>query len=324
MNGHGPPAIPTDDVARGVALMVGATAVLSFQDVLGKSLAGRYPVIEMLAVRAVVASAIVLVVVHLRWGLGCLRTDHVLAHLLRSTCMLSAFLLFYRALADLPLADATAIFFGAPFFMAVLGRVILKEELSARRLAVLGLGFLGVLVVVHPTPDGVEPAALLVVAGSFLYPLAMVTTRSLARHDPPQAMIAWTMLIQAAVAGVGTAFVWEAPTSRAWLEMIGLAGLGLVGNVGLILAFSRAPVAVLAPIEYIALVFAAVFGLAVWGDVPPPAFWIGAPLIVASSYLGTRLSRSADDGALVPVDVVDLAPPLPAPDDEPAGRPPTD
>jgi drug/metabolite transporter (DMT)-like permease len=281
-----------DDAARGIALMFTATAVLSFQDVLGKSLAGRYPVVEMLAVRAVVASAIVLTVVHLRWGLASLRTNHLVAHLIRSSCMLGAFLLYYRALEDLPLADATAIFFGAPFFMAVLGRVILKETVSRQRLGVLVLGFVGVLIVVRPSPSGVEPAALLVLAGSFLYPLAMVTTRSLSRHDSPQSMVAWTMVIQAVVAGIGSTLVWQAPTGRAWIEMTALAVLGLVGNVGLILAFSRAPVAVLGPIEYVALVFAAIFGFAVWGDVPQLAFWIGAPLIIASSILGSLLSRT--------------------------------
>jgi drug/metabolite transporter (DMT)-like permease len=280
-----------DDTARGVAFMFGASAVLSFQDVLGKSLTGSYPVIEILAVRAFVAATVVLVTVHVRWGLASLRTDQLWAHAFRSACMLGAFLLYFQALKDLPLADATAIFFGAPLFMAVLARVLLREHLSLSRIGVLLLGFVGVLIVVHPTTDGVQPAALLVLAGSILYPLAMITTRSLSRHDPAHSMLAWTLVIQAFVAGTGAAFTWETPSVPAWGKMAAMGLLTILGHAGLILAFSKARVAVLAPVEYVALVFAAIFGFVVWGDVPQLAFWIGAPLIVASSILGTLVDR---------------------------------
>ncbi len=285
-------AAGSDPVLHGVGYMFLATAALSLQDVLGKTLVERYPVIEVLAVRAVVGVVVVGGFVHVRWGLGSLRTRHLAVHLFRSSCLLGSFLLFYRSLRDLPLADATAIFFGSPLFMAILGRVVLRERLSRTRAVVLLLGFVGVLIVVHPSPDGVEPAALLVLGASFLYPAAAVTTRSLSRHDSAQSMLAWMLVLQTIAAGAVSAFVWESPTVGGWAAMSGIGILSIVGHAALILAFSRAPVAVLAPIEYLALVFAAVFGFAIWGDVPNVAFWVGAPIIVAASLIGTRIDRT--------------------------------
>jgi drug/metabolite transporter (DMT)-like permease len=267
--------------------MIAAIAVLSLQDVLGKTLAERYSVFQMMALRSVIALVLALPIVHHYIGLGSIRTTHWKAHLLRSSCMLGAFLLYYRALRDLPLADATAIFFGAPFFMSVLSWLLLHEPIGARRFAALALGFVGVLIIVQPTGDGFKPAALLVLIGSVLYPLAVVTTRSLSVHDSPTTMLIWLLVAQTVISGLVTPSVWESPTSTAWAQLAGIAVLTLLGHLALASAFSKAPVAVLAPLEYSALVFAAVFGFVVWGDVPGTTFWIGAPIIVASSILST-------------------------------------
>jgi drug/metabolite transporter (DMT)-like permease len=269
--------------------MLMAIGVLSLQDVLGKKLASDYSVFEMMALRSIIALVIAVPIVHYKFGLHSLRTTHWRAHLLRSSCMLGAFLLYYRSLRDLPLADATAIFFGAPFFMSVLSRLILGEPIGSRRFAALALGFVGVLIIVQPTGDGFKPAALLVLIGSVLYPLAVVTTRSLSTHDSPTTMLIWLLVTQTVISGAVTPTVWQSPTGTAWVQLLGIAVMTLLGHLALATAFGKAPVAVLAPLEYTALVFATVFGFVVWGDVPSAPFWVGAPIIVASSILSTLI-----------------------------------
>jgi drug/metabolite transporter (DMT)-like permease len=173
--------------------------------------------------------------------------------------------------------------------MSVLSWLLLHEPIGARRFAALALGFVGVLIIVQPTGDGFRPAAILVLIGSVLYPLAVVTTRSLSVHDSPTTMLMWLLVAQTMISGAVTPSVWKSPTGTAWMQLAGIAVLTLVGHLALASAFSKAPVAVLAPLEYSALVFAAVFGFAVWGDVPGAAFWIGAPIIVASSIMSTLI-----------------------------------
>jgi len=217
----------------------------------------------------------------------------------RLAAMLGAIFLFFTALQELPLADATAIAFGAPFVMLALSGPLLGERVSRGAWGAVIVGFVGVLVVVRPG-GSFEPAALLAVAASVLYALGMLTTRHLGRTESVLSMLFWMIAGQCAIALLALPFVWEPVEAKHWPLLAALACLNLLGQLGLVRAFSLAPVAVVAPFEYSALLWAAVLGFVVFGDVPSARLWFGAAIIIGAGIYTTVRTRPRTDPVPLP------------------------
>ena len=282
------------DRRAGVLYMSLGIAALSGMDALGKRVAADYSVFEMLAIRSTVALVLILGYLAARGQLGALRTAQPGGHALRALCGLVAFVCFYASLRHLPLADAVAIAFASPFLITALGRFVLKEEVTTRQWLAIAVGFLGMLVIVRPGASGFHPAALLVVVCSFAYAGLMILTRWMTRpHRPPEtnsAFVFYMLSGQAAAGWLVTVTRWRTPDAPAFLEMAGMGVLGIIGNFGLAQAFRVAPVATVAPFEYTGLIWAVVLGSVLFGDVPTPAFWVGAAIIVWAGLQAVRSS----------------------------------
>ena len=148
--------------------MIFGVGFFAVHDMVGKLVVENYPVAQMLALRSGIALLILVVITLQRGGLPPLPRAAVPAHLVRLAAMLGAIFLFFSALEELPLADATAIAFGAPFVMLLLSRPLLGEHVPRGAWGAVIVGFIGVLVIVQPGGD-VKPAALLAVGASILY-----------------------------------------------------------------------------------------------------------------------------------------------------------
>jgi drug/metabolite transporter (DMT)-like permease len=282
------------DKRAGVLYMVLGVAGLSGMDALGKRVAARYSVFEMLAIRSTVALVLILAFLAATRGLDALRTAQPGGHALRALCGLIAFVCFYASLRHLPLADAVAIAFASPFLITALGRFVLKEEVTARQWLAIAVGFAGMLVIVRPGAAGFHPASLLVLVCSLAYAGMMILTRWMTRpHRPAEtnsAFVFYMLAGQAAVGWLVTSTRWRAPDNAALAEMAGMGVLGILGNYGLAQAFRLAPVATVAPFEYTGLIWAVGYGAVLFGDVPAPTFWVGAAVIV---WAGLQAVRSA-------------------------------
>jgi drug/metabolite transporter (DMT)-like permease len=270
-----------EDTAAGVRAMAAGVAVFSVHDMVGKVIVEDYPVLQMLALRSGCALAILLVITATRGGLPPLPRAAVPAHIVRLASMLGAIFLFFTALEELPLADAVAIAFGAPFVMLALSGPILGERVPRGAWGAVGAGFVGVLIIVKPGGD-VKPAALLAVGASVLYAIGMLTTRRLGRTESVMSLLFWMIAGQFALGVIGLPFVWQPVEARHWPLLVGLAVLNLLGQLGLVRAFANAPPSVVAPFEYTALIWAAILGFIVFGDVPSARLWLGAAIIIAA------------------------------------------
>lgn len=295
-----PEVVHQDDTRRGVVAMVLGVAAFAAHDMVGKLVVEEYPVAQMLALRAGIAMAVLLVVAWRQGGVPPLRRETVLVHVVRLASMLGAIFLFFTALQTLPLADATAIAFGAPFVMLALSQPVLGERVPAGAWGAVAVGFVGVLIIVQPSGDGVEPAALLAVGASVLYALGMLTTRRLGRTDTVFGLMFWMIGGQFVVALLVLPFVWEPVEARHWPLLAALAALNLLGQLGIVHAFANAEVAVVAPFEYSALLWAGLLGFFVFGDVPAAAVWLGAPIIIGAGTYATLRTRPSGDPVPLP------------------------
>ena len=281
-----------DDRQTAVAAMLVAIASLSAMDALGKHLAAGYPVFQMLAVRSTIALVLIAAWLAAHRRLTTLRTEQPGAHAIRGIGGLVAFVCFYASLRHLRLADAVAIAFGTPFIVAAMGQFALGERVGLRRWIAIVFGFLGMLIIVRPTGSGFQPAAALVLVAGFAYALIMVLARWMTRpgrpHESTQSFVFYMLAGQAAIGWLVAISSWRPLTRMALLEMAAMGLCAIAGNYGLATAFRNAPVAVVAPFEYTGLIWALMFGAIFFGETPPPAFWIGVPLIIGAGLYTLR------------------------------------
>lgn len=208
---------------------------------------------------------------------------------------------FFYAVTLLPLADVIAVQFLAPFFIAILARVLLKEALDPRVLAGLAIGFLGVVVILHgqfvvaERPQAVAGFAAAICA-AFLYALSNVLVRHQSRHDSAEVMVLLQTTAAAACLLPLGILVWEPPTA-AQLWLFALCGLlGTSGQLAMAWALTHARAARVAMLEYTAFLWAALFGFVFYAEVPTASTVIGAAVIVVACIIALRPRRTAVAG----------------------------
>ena len=176
------------NLLQAVAILTAGKLLFAVQDVIIKEMSGGNPVHQIMAIRGLVAIPILLLLIHLRGGLGSLRRHRATWHLLRGTLMLMAFMCFYVALAGTSLTTATALFFTAPFFITLLSIPLLGERVGLRRIASISIGFIGVLIVLRPDAETFSLYDLLPILAAFFYSCCQLMVRVLKMTEPPALM----------------------------------------------------------------------------------------------------------------------------------------
>jgi drug/metabolite transporter (DMT)-like permease len=203
----------------------------------------------------------------------------------RSVLLLLSTALNFYALQYLQLAEAISIQFMTPFLVALLAGPMLGERVGPRRLAAIGVGFLGVLVITRPGLGGLHPAAFLSALGSVCYALYGISTRILAAHDSSRTTMFYSGLAGVALVTPLLPFVWSTPPSGlAWALLFAVGLFGGFGHWLLILAHARAPAPILSPFIYTQIVWMIALGWLVFGQLPD-AWTVGGSGIVVASGL---------------------------------------
>lgn len=268
---------------RGIALMCLAVLFFSFLDTAAKYASQHVPVIEVVWARY--AFSVVFSVILLRsWARPSdYLTKRPLMQLLRAFFLLASTGFNFLALRYLQLAEAAAITFAAPLITTAIAGPLLGEWPGPRRWAAVVVGFIGVLIIVGPTTDAFQPAALLSVGAALGYSGYGITTRMLSSTESPAGMLVYGSLLSVVVLTPSLPFAGEMPPT--WIVAAVLVATGFFGAVGhwfLIHAHRHAPATVIAPFQYTQILWMPVLGYFVFGDTPGPATLIGAAVIVAS------------------------------------------
>ncbi|HYD44633.1 MAG TPA: DMT family transporter [Phenylobacterium sp.] len=258
------------------------------------------PVLETIFFRNAFAFVPVLIYMGRTTGFGVLKTSRPLSHLARSGSGLVGMTCGFTALTLLPLTDATALAFASPLFMTALSVVLLGERVGPHRWGAVAVGFVGVLIMVRPTGEGVSLTGVaFALTGALGAAFAMIAIRRISRTEPGPAIVFYFTLAGTLLGLASLPFGWVIPNL---LTLGVLIAGGLVGGVGQLFlteSFRRAPVAVVAPFEYTQLVWAAAIGFVIWAEVPSGYTLLGAAVVAASGlyilYRETRRLRVRPD-----------------------------
>lgn len=290
-----------------IAFVLAGVFAISINDMLIKQLSGGYPLHEIVFARALIGIIVGLALVQVEGGWRILKTRQAHWHLLRGLLVVIANMTFFLALAAMPLADATALFFVAPLFITLLSIPILGEKVGVMRLSAVAVGFVGVIIMQRPWADAQALQAsrlvlLLPVVSALTYALNQLMTRKLGVHSKASALSVYIQGVFLCVslgfflvAGDGSfvatdstpsmvfllrAWVWPA-AGDAWIFLALGCNAAVIGYC-LSQAYRIADAATVAPFEYIGLPLAVLWGLVIFGDLPVWEVWVGIGLILGS------------------------------------------
>jgi len=277
----------------GIGLVSLTYLVFALLDGSAKWLVGTMPVIMVVwlrfATHVVVAGAVLFPLK----GLALVKTSHWRWHLVRALMFMAMTGINFWALQYLQLTVTSSIFFSVPLIIALASASFLGEKLAPGKWIAIITGFAGVLVIVRPWGAEFHPAMLASVVNALLYAVFMMMTRRLAAYDSPETI----QYLPAVGAAIGLApfaiAAWETPDG--WLEWTVACLMGVLGGLGhylLALAHRYAPASVIAPFLYQQVIYMALFGYLVFGDVPSTWVWLGAAVVIGSGlYLFSREQR---------------------------------
>ncbi|MFT5113591.1 MAG: drug/metabolite transporter (DMT)-like permease [Parasphingorhabdus sp.] len=287
----------------------GLGAVLS-QDIIMKSLSEHYTVAQLMFVRSFFALLILCLLLPLIADKTVLGSTKKGLQILRGSLQFLSFSCYYIALKSMPILDLVTIFFSAPLIAVALSGPILKEKISLKHWAAVSLGFTGALLMIRPQGQGFDQSiAVFAMGAAILYAGSIVVTRILGESDKGVTTALYTSIMYAVLAGLSIPlleyiyplFLAEdlVSTSDFWTELrvqdVGLLAMaGAAVCIAFLLlahAYRQAPVSVLAPWEYTALIWGGIFGFIFWNELPSMETLLGGTLIVAS---GIYIARNSD------------------------------
>ena len=248
---------------------------------------------EILFFRQFGAALLMVIVIMAGPGLRSVRTERIGAHLLRAGVGLIALSFTFAAILILPLAESTAISFTMPIFATILGALVLREPTGWHRWIAVLCGFMGVLIVAQPG-SGHFP-----ILGAACGLIAAMTTasvsillRQIARTESTMTTVFWYSSLSLIPLGALYAYVWQPHSADTWALLMGVGLIGGTAQLAMTGAIRFGPVSLVVPMDYSALLWATLYGWALFGALPTPATWIGAPIIIASGlYIVWREHR---------------------------------
>jgi drug/metabolite transporter (DMT)-like permease len=278
---------------RGITLLIGATAAFALAAACAKTLGGAIPVAEVIMFRNLFALPALLPLVLASGGIATLATRNPLSHAARTLFGMMGMVGSFYGYVHLPIATVTALGFTMPLFLTILSVPLLRERVGWRRgLAVL-VGFLGVLLMVGPGSEGLGDsglAILLCLLGAVGWALAMITIRQMGEAgESSVAIVVWFAVASALLAGIAAIPVWVWPSPAEWALLVGIGLISALAQVLMTSAYRTGETTLLAPFEYIGIVWTTTIGAVFWAELPDGWDFAGiAVLVGAGIYIWHR------------------------------------
>jgi drug/metabolite transporter (DMT)-like permease len=276
------------NIASGIAAAIFALTLFGMQDALTKFLVADYPVSQFLLVRFGVFALFSVAYVIRRPGLRtALRSRRPVVQALRAILLVADIVLFCIALRYLGLADFHAIYATTPLMVTLLVGPLLGEKVGWRRYSAVTVGFIGAMVIIRPGSGVFNWAAIVVLASGFCFALYSIATRLVSRDNSVETSTLYTACVSALLLAPAGVYQWRPLDTRGALMMAAISATGLLGHLLYIRALSLAPAVVLQPFTYLLLVWAAFYGIVLFGQFPDTWTILGAAIVVSSGLYVT-------------------------------------
>ena len=302
-----------DNRILAIGCILAGVGFASTQDAIVKALSGGYPAYETLMFRCIGSVPVLAWLVWRNDMAQHLATPLWPRVVMRGLILGVAYLCFVLAIAAMPIANAVAIYFTMPFFVAGLAGPILGERVRLHRWLAIIAGFIGVMIMVRPGAGVFEPAAILALLSAFGYAVGQMIGRPLSQRVPPVVISVWQNAIYFSIGLILAVFfatfdvgTFSHPSldflSRPMVmpdafDLMLMLAQGVLAAFGMLLfvnAYKYAEANFVAPFEYSAMIWAVLFGLFVFGDFPDASTWTGAAIVIAAGLVMVWRDRVLD------------------------------
>jgi drug/metabolite transporter (DMT)-like permease len=285
------PARHYDRPFLGISLIICSTMFLGSSDAIAKYLSRSLPAVEIAWIRFLVFVLILLPLILAPSSGNALRSARPLLQVFRALGLLCSSIFFIVALRFLPIAEATATGFISPLLVTGLSILFLAEKVGLRRWIATIVGLAGVLIIVRPGTAAFNPAAIFPILSALGWATALVLTRKISGADRTVTTMAYSAIVGFLVLSVFVPFSWVTP---AWPQILLGVGIGVSSTFGhwiVVLAYRYADASVLAPVTYVQLIWVALLGFFVFGEIPDAWTFSGAGVIISSGLYTAHRER---------------------------------
>ena len=287
----------------GISAIVLGTICFSVNDISVKLFSSEMPLNQLMFFRAIFAISILLfVILPFYGGFKYLNTNNPTFHIFRGLAVVGANTFFFISIAELSLAEATAIFFIAPVLITIFAVLFLREKVGVRRSLACLIGFLGMLFIIKPGTISFDPISLFPLIAALFYTALHIITRKYGSQEKPITMgfyIQVCFLVTSLMFASGFYLAdFDVEQSNAlkfltgsWVSVstfdlfhifVGIAFPISIGGILVSYAYKNYEASFLAPFEYGALVIAVVSTYLIWNEIPDRLSLIGIILIMLS------------------------------------------
>jgi drug/metabolite transporter (DMT)-like permease len=274
-------------------LMASVALVFASHDAISKTLIVALPVIFVAWVRYLVHTLLVTGVILRTKRAGVFHTKRPWLHLLRAVCLLGDSLTFLFGLTHVPLAESTALVFLAPAFVTILSPLLFGIKADRLQWLSVVVGFIGVLVIINPASEAFSLWMLFPLASAFFFAIYQLLTQLAGESDSPSVCSFYVGIFCTEILSVVVPFYWADPDTFQWCLLLVLGCFGLIAHFLLAKSYVYASSTVLAPLGYLQIIFATVYGVLLFGGYPVASSVFGMALIVLSGLLVYGKRRSA-------------------------------
>ena len=278
---------------------MGGFFMFTVMNMFAKLLSANHSIIEIAFYRNLIASLpfLILVFAFGRREILVLRSKPALVGI-RAVLGTVSLVTTFTAFSLMPMADTTALLFTSSLFIPVLGVIFLKESVGLYRWAAVAIGFVGVVIIAHPSGEVNTLGIVLAICAALMHAVLQIILRYLGRYESPETISFYFFIIGTFITALALPFVAVRPTLA---EVPLLLGVGLSGAAAQWListAFRNARAAIVTVFNYSSIVWATLIGWMIWSEWPLPTVIAGSAVVIASNILmiwrESRLGRISE------------------------------
>ena len=275
---------PTPSIPKAAFWMALSISSFLAMSVAGRATTAELNIFQVLELRSVIGFFILLPLVLASGGFAAMRTQRPLAHIARNVVHYTGQAAWLYALTLIPLAVLISIEFTTPIWTAILAVTFLGERLSRPKLAAVVLGLIGVVVIVRPGVNAVDPGHLVVLGAAVCFGISLVLVKSLTRTDSVVRIIFWMLIIQSALGLIPAVYVWRTPSLELWPWILLIAFTGMSSHFCMARALTYADATVISPMDFLRVPLSALVGWLLYKE-QIDAFTAGGALLILMGNL---------------------------------------
>ena len=269
---------------KGALLMALSMAGFTFNDALSKAVTPLMNVGQLMFVRGALTTVLVFLVARHMGALGHVRMLMRPTVLLRMLFETLAAVTFLSALGQMPLANVSSILQSLPLAVTLGAALFLGEPVGWRRWTAIGVGFLGVLIIIRPGPEGFTLASLYVLMSVVFAAARDLVTKKI---DSGISSLAITLSTAAGITVAGAALIvpfggWQPMSASTWGIMLVASCLIFIGYLAIIMAMRTGEISFIAPFRYTSLLWAVTLGMVFFGEIPDIWMVVGTLIVIGS------------------------------------------